>query len=176
MTISSTLTPHTVAMTNLGGGTATAKYYSGTDGVVTNPGEPAIPLESRNVTAEDKVLRGVGFRGGSYTDQTLIPLTGAPADPDKQIRGIHRGFASPVFFPMRLATPNYFDALNGGPTNLLITPAQHEGTGGPMMEARSSVATGTSTCASIYSAYTGAAAASGAPPSPMSRPSSRAVT
>ena len=43
-----------------------------------------------------------GFRGGSYIDQTVIPLTGGTSlSPDKQIRGIHRGFASPVFFPMR---------------------------------------------------------------------------
>src|SRR5262249_54607495 len=35
-------------------------------------------------------------------------------------------FSSPVFFPMRLWTPNYFSALAGGNgTNLLLTPAQH---------------------------------------------------
>ena len=161
-TITSPLNPHSVVMKDLAGGTATATYYSGTNGVVTNPGEPAIPLEARNVTVPGQVLRGVGFRGGSYIDQTVIPLTGAPADPDKQIRGIHRGFASPVFFPMHLATPNYFAALSGGPTNLLVTPAQHRGTG---------AADGSATVRRYpsldlrlyYSAYTGAAALSGAP-------------
>jgi hypothetical protein len=129
-TITSQLDDHLVGMTNLGGGTTTAKYYSGSNGVVTNPDEPAIPLETRNVTVPNEVLRGVGFLGGSYSEETLVPLTGAPADPQSQIRGIHRGFASPVFFPMRLWTPNYFDALTpGGTTNLLVTPAQHRGTG-----------------------------------------------
>ena len=161
-TITSTLTPHPVPMTNLAGGTTTATYYSGLNGVVTNPDEPAVPLESRNVSVAGKVLRGVGFRGGSYTDETVIPLTGAPADPDKQIRGIHRGFGSPVFFPMRLSTLNYFDALSGGTTNLLVTPAQHRTTG---------AADGSAILRKyanldlrfFYSAYTGNSAASGAP-------------
>ena len=156
------LTPHTVVMNNLGGGTVTAKYYSGPNGVVTNPGEPAIPVVSKNVSVAGEVLRGIGFRGGSYTDETLIPLTGAPADPDKQLRGIHRGFASPVFFPMRLATPNYFGALSGGSTNLLITPAQHRGTGAndgsAVMRRYSSL-----DLRLFYSDYVGASAASGAP-------------
>ena len=64
---------HSVAMKDLAGGTATATYYSGTNGVVTNPGEPAIPLEARNVTVPGRVLRGVGFRGGSYIDKTRHP-------------------------------------------------------------------------------------------------------
>jgi hypothetical protein len=161
-TIAWTLTPHTVVMNNLGGGTVTAKYYSGTNGVVTNPGEPAIPVVSKNVSVPDEVLRGIGFRGGSYIDETLIPLTGAPADPDKQLRGIHRGFASPVFFPMRLATPNYFGALSGGSTNLLITPAQHRGTGANDGSAVLRRYTGLD-LRLFYSDYTGASAASGAP-------------
>jgi hypothetical protein len=161
-TIPWSLTPHTVVMNNLGGGTATAKYYSGPNGVVTNPGEPAIPVVSKNVSVPDEVLRGIGFRGGSYIDETLIPLTGAPADPDKQIRGIHRGFASPVFFPMRLATPNYFGALSGGSTNLLITPAQHRGTGASDGSAIVRLYSQLN-LRLFYSDYTGASAASGAP-------------
>jgi hypothetical protein len=161
-TISVSTTPHTVPMTNLGGGTVTAKYYSGANGVVTNPGEPAVPLQVHNVSVSGQVLRGVGFRGGTYAEETLIPLTGAPADPEQQIRGIHRGFASPVFFPMRLATPNYFDALSGGETNLLITPAQHRGTGANDGTAILRRYTGLNLHL-FYSSYTGAAAASGAP-------------
>jgi len=161
-TISSTLTSHSVPMTNLDGGTATATYYSGGNGVVTNPGEPAIPLETRNVTVANTVLRGVGLRGGSYADQTVTPLTGAPADPEDQIRGIHHGFGSPVFFPMRLWTPNYYDALTGGTTNLLVTPAQHKTTGASdgsvILRTYSNV-----DLRLFYSAYTGPAAKSGAP-------------
>ena len=157
-----TLTPHTVPMNNLGGGTVTAKYYSGTNGVVTNPGEPAIPVVSKNVSVPDEVLRGIGFRGGSYIDETLIPLTGAPADPDKQIRGIHRGFASPVFFPMRLATPNYFGALSGGSTE----PPDHARAAPRDRSERRSAILRKYTQLDLrlfYSDYTGASAKSGAP-------------
>ena len=69
------------------------------------------------------VLRGVGFRGGTFSDSTIIPLTGAPTT---ELRGVHAPFVSPVFFPMRLANVSYFGALSGsGGTNLLVTPAQH---------------------------------------------------
>ena len=70
------------------------------------------------------VLRGVGFRGGSFADiDDIIPLTGAPTN---ELRGVHVPFVSPVFFPMRSWTVNYFGALGGnGTTSLLVTPAQH---------------------------------------------------
>ena len=52
-----------------------------------------------------------------------MPLPGAPTT---ELRGVHAPFVSPVFFPMRLATVNYFGALGGsGGTKLLVTPAQH---------------------------------------------------
>ena len=55
-----------------------AFYYSGPDGVAANPVEPALPLVIKNVTVPNKVLRGVGFRGGTYTDTPgIVPLTGA---------------------------------------------------------------------------------------------------
>jgi hypothetical protein len=128
-----TLTPHTVNLTNYDlplPNTTTATWLSGPDGVVTNPVEPALPLQVVNVTAippvalaPTPVLRGVGFRGGAYSDSTVLPLTGAPTT---ELRGVHTPFSSPVFFPMRLWTSNYFNALSGGKgTNLLVTPAQH---------------------------------------------------
>jgi hypothetical protein len=50
-------------------------------------------------------------------------LTGAPTT---EIRGVHTSFSSPYFFPMRLATTNYFARFLGlGGTRLLVTPAQH---------------------------------------------------
>ena len=125
-TVTGTLTPHTVRLDVLPSVPAAqvdATYYSGPDGVVTNPAEPALPLISKDVTVPGKVLRGVGFRGGTYTDSTILPLTGAATT---ELRGVHAPFVSPVFFPMRLATVNYFDALTGGDTRLLVTPAQHK--------------------------------------------------
>ncbi len=105
----------------------TAKWLSGPNGVVTNPAEPAVPLVARNATSTDAdhVLRGVGFRGGTYIDTAnIVPLTGAPTT---ELRGVHAPFVSPVFYPMRLWNPNYFGALGGqGGTNLLVTPVQHK--------------------------------------------------
>ena len=65
-----------VALANLAGGTITATYYRGGAGVVANPAEPALPLESLNVTPSDSsvVLRGVGFRGGSFPGGTVMRL------------------------------------------------------------------------------------------------------
>ena len=64
----------------------------GADGVVTNPAEPALPLDIRNVEAPlpNLVLRGVGLRTAVYTDiPEIIPLTGAPTT---EIRGVHSPF------------------------------------------------------------------------------------
>jgi hypothetical protein len=162
VTVPVSTTAKPVPLTNLSGGTLTATYYEGPDGVVTNPAEPAIPLKVVDVTPPDGsvVLRGVGFRGGAYADSTVVPLTGAPTT---ELRGVHVPFVSPVFFPMRLATVNYFDVLGGGTrTGLLVTPAQHRAL---------DVAAGTSTLrlySSLdlrlyYSGYLGTAALSAAP-------------
>ena len=103
-----------------------ATWQSGPDGVVTRPGEPALPLVAVNVTPIDAkmVLRGIGFRGGSYTDVApMFPFSGAPTT---ELRGVHVPFVSPTFYPARLFTPNYFGALSGaGGTTLLVTPVQH---------------------------------------------------
>ena len=71
------------------------------------------------------MLRGVGFRGGSYADTSnVLPLTGAPTT---ELRGVHTPFNSPVFYPMRMWNPNYYGELGGtGGTNLLVTPVQHK--------------------------------------------------
>ena len=73
------------------------------------------------------MLRGVGFVSGTYTDTPgVTPLTGAPTT---EQNGVHTNFVSPVFFPQRLATVNYFGALDGngtdGRTRLITTPVQY---------------------------------------------------
>jgi len=106
---------------------ATYRWLTGPDGVQTQPALPALPLDTRDVTSNDgSVLRGVGFRSGTYTDtRGTTPLTGAPGT---EHNGIHTSFESPTFFPHRLATPNWFGALTSsgdGRTRLQVTPAQH---------------------------------------------------
>ena len=158
----------------LRGGTATATYYSGPNGVVTNPAEPAIPLVARNVTVPGRVLRGVGFRGGSYIDQTVIPLTGAPADPTSR-------FAASIAVRVPGVLP---DAP--GDAELLRRaqrrtdePARHPGA-----TRRTGAADGSATLRRYpsldlrlyYTAYTGAAALSDAPTMTTSRRTSSAAT
>ena len=109
-------------------------WLNGKDGVSVSPGEPVLPKQVEDVTApresdppSSTVLRGVGFRSGDYTDTGgTIPLTGAPA---VESSTPHTSFESPVWFPQRLATPNYFDSLvssqENGRTSLVLTPAQY---------------------------------------------------
>ena len=121
-----TLTPHTVTLQNIeGGGTVAASYLEGADGTLVNPAEPVMPLESRNVTVAGTTLRGVGWRGGSYTDETgVIPLTGAAAT---EIRGVHAPFLTDFLYPIRFWSVNYFDTICGGAgdsTRLYVWPSQ----------------------------------------------------
>ena len=108
--------------------TIVATYLSGPDGVVANPAEPALPLLTLDVSANDASgsalsLRGVGFLGGQWEEYPVVPFTGAPVT---ELRGVHTPFSSLVNFPMRLATPNFYGAITqSGGINLHVTPAQH---------------------------------------------------
>ena len=106
-------------------GSVTATYLEGGSGVLTNPAEPVLPLERRNVSLAGTVLRGVGFRGGLYNDRlNILPLTGASTT---EIRGVHPPFATNVFFPVQPWSVNYFSQLTNaasGFTQLQAIPAQ----------------------------------------------------
>lgn len=87
----------------------TATYFEGDQGILNNPAEPILPLEVRNVSKAGAVLRGVGFREGQYEDLPgIVPLTGAATT---EIRGVHAGFPTEVFFPVQPWSVNYFDGL-----------------------------------------------------------------
>jgi len=109
-----------------GGPGPRATYLRGPDGVAVLPTQPILPLVSRNVTAPAPgyIVRGVGFRGGSYLDTPAVtPLTGAPAT---ELRGIYAPYFTDVHFPVQPWSVNYFDAIGGGgATRLMVTPAQH---------------------------------------------------
>jgi hypothetical protein len=123
VTVTPTLTTRNVDLTStVDGATLTATYLEGSGGVVANPAEPVLPLERRNVSAPATVLRGVGFRGGSFTDlSNIVPFTSAPAT---EIRGVHTPFLTEVLYPLRPWGSTSLEALAGGPTRLLVTPAQ----------------------------------------------------
>ncbi len=127
LNLNPTLTAVNRPLTNLDGPTVNASYLQGPDGVSTSPAEPALPLVNANVTVPGKVLRGIALRTATYTDTNgITPLTGAPAT---ETHSVHGPFVTPAFYPGRIATPNYFDALGGagstGTTRLMVTPAQH---------------------------------------------------
>ncbi len=117
-------------------GNIVTTWFSGPDGESINPGDPVLPLDVRNVTQSSKVLRGVAFLGGTYTDKIsvvdvhgagTVPVVPLTATAGTELGGTHLGFGSPTFYPERPWSVNYFDELagSGGVTNLLLTPAQH---------------------------------------------------
>ncbi len=128
LTVTPPLTRHTVNLTTIDGGAAqevAATYFSGPEGVVANPMEPALPLAIYEVGFPDMAMRGVGFRGGAYTDhEEMLALTGAPAT---EIRGVHGLFPTSVFYPIRPWQVNYFQALRQSESSahLMLTPAQY---------------------------------------------------
>ena len=133
-TLQPTLTNHSRNLTNQSNGTTlAAKYLTGKDGVVTNPLEPILPLELRNVSATNMIVRGAGFRGGTYTDRTgIFPLTEVPVT---EMATVRPTFTSDVFYPYRPWEINYFDAPT---TRLAVIPAQYKSdidpaTGGPSL-------------------------------------------
>ncbi|HUK45575.1 MAG TPA: hypothetical protein VLV28_09785 [Gaiellaceae bacterium] len=124
-----TLTPQSTTLNLQGGGTVTATYLEGPDGVVTAPGSPALPLAVEDVTVPGQVLRGVGFLGGSFTATSgITPLTG---DPTTDLSATHAPFTSTTLFPERPWSINYFGGISDGSTStrLMLTPVQYQSSG-----------------------------------------------
>ncbi len=135
LTLNPVLTPHTLVLNNAerdpndpnSPAQITAKWYSGSDGIVAHPAEPVLPLETRSVGVPGFALRGVGFRGGTYSDEpNVTPLTSAATT---EIRGVHPAFLSDALYPPKFWRANYFGVLCDGPagtTRLMVTPAQYQ--------------------------------------------------
>jgi CSLREA domain-containing protein len=135
------LLQHTVVLTDpTATSTVTATYLSGENDVASKPAEPVLPLSLKNVSVPGTVLRGVGFRGGTYTDTPDVRvLTGAATS---EIRGVHPAFLSSILFPVQPWQVNYYAALtnsDGGITKLSLTPAQYvsQAPGDPLSTQRS---------------------------------------
>ena len=123
VSLSPVLSTNTKSLQNLSAaGTVMTTYLSGADGVVVNPFEPIYPKEIDNISVSGKQLRGVAFRGGSYTDLSgIIPLTSSPTT---ETSTAHLSYNTPVFYPTQVWAPNYTDAFSGGNTRLITFPAQ----------------------------------------------------
>ena len=127
-----TLTKGTSELKNVddgASGTVTATYFAAGNGIVANPTEPMFPLEVRNVTVPGEVLRGIGFRSGTYTEEDdLRPLTSAPTT---ELSEVHTPFLTETYYPIKFWNVNYFDALctRAGTadeaTRLFVLPAQY---------------------------------------------------
>lgn len=116
-----TVTLNTKQLNN-NGSPVTTTYLSGVNGVIANPFEPILPKELYDVSVAGEVLRGVAFRGGTYTDQpSIIPLTTAPTT---ETSTGHPSFNAEFFYPTQPWITNFFDALFGGDTRLVVFPAQ----------------------------------------------------
>jgi len=129
LTVLPNLTPKSKTLRDVSNNsTLTVKWLSGpNDATVTNPAEPALPLELRDVSGTVNgtatVLRGVGLRAGSFSDTPGVqPLTGAAAT---EVSTPHGKFSAGAFYPVRPWSVNYFDALAGGATRLAVTPVQY---------------------------------------------------
>ncbi len=124
VSLSPIITEHTLQLENLSDTSQVdTTYYSGADGVISNPYEPIYPREIHNVQVDGSVLRGVAFRGGTYTDQPgVTPLTTAPAT---EMASAHISFSSNVFYPTQTWMPHYSNALNGGVARLMVFPVQY---------------------------------------------------
>ena len=69
-------------------------------------------------------LRGVALRGGTYTDLTgIVPLTSSPTT---ETSTAHLSYNTDVFYPTQTWVSNYYDALAGGKTRLIVFPAQFQ--------------------------------------------------
>lgn len=100
----------------------TATYIEGMDGVVSNPAEPVLPVQWENASVAGTVLRGILFLGGTYSDLVDVrPLTGSPTTEGSAIQA---PFFTDFFYPVLPWRVNYLDALAGGVTRFVLTPAQ----------------------------------------------------
>ena len=92
-----------------GAQTGDLEWLNGADGVTVQPGAPALPKQVEDVTVAGQVLRGVGFRGGDYTDTSGV----AAADRCAGDRGLDAEHHLRVrrVLPAADGDGNYFGAL-----------------------------------------------------------------
>jgi alpha-tubulin suppressor-like RCC1 family protein len=123
-TLTPNLTTKTVNLTNAQNNSqVVATYLTGKDNVVMNGLDPVLPLDTRNAGAANYVLRGVGFRGGNYSDiSNIFPLTAGTATEYGRSRVI---FQSNTLYPSQPWSINYKEAEAGGNPRLNVIPAQY---------------------------------------------------
>ena len=126
-----TVTQHSLTLTDPTGAPVTTTYLTGpNNGEVALAGRAHLPSQLFDVHVANQVLRGVGFRGGTYADTAgITPLTTAVGT---ETSVGHPAFYSSVFYPTQVWGANLFDALGGGPEYLATTPAQYMSSWAPV--------------------------------------------
>ena len=117
--VSPQLTTHTVPLNTASGQVSTTYLTGPNNGDIARPGEPIYPFQSYDVHVDNMVLRGIGFRGGTYTDQSgITPLTSAVGT--ETLVG-HPAFYSSVLYPIQVG----MTGVLGNEDQLDVTPAQY---------------------------------------------------
>jgi hypothetical protein len=107
----------------LTGNGGTGVYYDANGNIAVAPSAPVLPLTSQNVGVAGNNARGVVLMDATYIDEgNVTPFTDVAGT---ELAGLHSGFASPVFAPVR---PFALNSLSGM-TTFVTTPAQFKTTG-----------------------------------------------
>ncbi len=69
----------------------------------------------------------MALRGGTYTDTSgIVPLTSSPTT---ETSTAHLSYNTNVFYPTQTWASNYYQAISGGNTSLIVFPAQFRSSG-----------------------------------------------
>ena len=100
-------------------------FDSGPFGTLGVPALPILPVDLADASTAG-ILRGVGFREGSYTDTEGFHLT-ISSPVTESTASLAHAYRSSVFSPLpnRLATVNYLGALARATTYLVVTPSEY---------------------------------------------------
>ena len=91
------LVPVVKSLSKPDGTSVNATYLTGPSGIAEQAGMPILPLERDNVAYPNTVLRGVGFRGGAYSNLAgILPLTTVPST---EFSAPRVPFYSGIFYP-----------------------------------------------------------------------------
>jgi hypothetical protein len=98
-------------------------YYDADGNIAVAPSTPVLPLTAQNVAVAGRNARGVVLMDADYTDEANVtPFTDVAGT---DLSGLHEGFASPVFAPVRTFGLNSLSGI----TTFVTTPAQFKTTG-----------------------------------------------
>lgn len=97
-------------------------YYDANGNIAVAPGAPVLPLTSQNVAVAGSNARGVVLMDATYVDEgSVTPFTDVAGT---DLAGLHPGYASPVFVPVRTFALNSLSGI----TTFVTTPAQYKTT------------------------------------------------